>query len=821
MKSVNLQLELIPISPLNISTTCMNFRILIIVFAVMFVSTTNAQMTGITIEVDTAFYGPNTPTPDDTFDPLGTLDGFVTYKVYADFTNSTDEISAIYSDVAVLGTIPMEIDAPCGCFNPVATSVLMDASNSSFFWNAFPLWEYDTYWTIGMESSDSPGDIPQSIDLPDGEDICSSSISDGAFFVLSSPINAIAGDDLRILIAQVTTCGDWCFGASFHIFVEGQQTNPQFFEPTEQICVSNPCEPYLSEEATVSGAVLPCAGGSSTVEVEFLGVGDPTLASYVLLDEAGELIVGPQSNSSFDDLSPGNYSMVTIDEFTCMDTTSFAVTAPGPIQADFELVSNNDCFGEGDATVCLLAPGASGGSGDLIISVLDPVGLDVASVGGANECWTDLVCQDGDGAFTFSVNDSEGCSLDTVLFVNCPLPIEALITTSDIDCQGNANGAISAEASGGSGDLFIVVNSDTLLLPDTVLGLVPGNYNVQIIDIFDCSGGTEVIEVMEPEDITLQIISAAPITCGSDCNGAVDLLYFGGTGILTLEISDALSGLVASSQDSLCASEYVASIIDDNGCIANEPFLIDAPPPLEFLISTTSATCTGMSNGSADIFPAGGTGELTWMVTDTLGNIANLNNLSEMTYTATVSDVLGCQITDTFSIDVAIITDMILTTFPSPVTCWNAEDGTITVSIDGGDSPFTYLWSDPFDQTSATAIGLTEDTYTVTVTDAIGCNLTVSEAITHIEGCLFIADALTPNGDGYNDEWIVGGLLDFPQSEVKVYNRWGQLLFFSNEGDVHWDGRFNNQRLPVADYYYTIELSPYDPPITGTVSLKY
>jgi len=812
---------LIPISTLNISTTCMNFRLLIIGFAVMFVSTTNAQMTGITIEVDTAFYGPNTPSPEDTFDPLGTLDGFVTYKVYADFTNSTDVLSAIYSDVAVLGTIPMEIDAPCGCFNPVATSVLMDASNSSFFWDAFPLWEYDSYWTIGMESSDAPGDIPQSIDLPDGADICSSSISDGAVFLLSAPINSIAGSDLRILIAQVTTCGDWCLGASFHVFVEGVQTDPQFFEPTSQTCISNPCEPYLLQDATVSGAVLPCAGGSSTVEVEFLGLGDPTLATYVLLDQAGELIVGPQASSSFDDLSPGNYSMVVIDEFTCIDTTSFAVTAPGPILADFELVSNNDCFGEGDATVCLLAPGASGGSGDLLISVLDPVGLDVASVGGANECWIDLVCQDGDGAFTFSINDTEGCSLDTVLFVNCPLPIDALITTSDIDCQGNANGSIGAEASGGSGDLFIVVNSDTLLLPDTIQGLVPGNYNVQIIDIFDCTPGTVVIDVLEPDDITLQIVSAAPITCGSDCNGAVDLLYFGGTGFLTLEITDALSGLIASSQDSLCASEYVASIIDDNGCITNEPFLIDAPPPLEFLISTTSATCTGMSNGSADIFPAGGTGELTWMVTDTLGNVANLNNLSEMTYTAIVSDVLGCQITDTFSIDVAIITDMILTTFPSPVTCWNAEDGTITVSIDGGDSPFTYLWSDPFDQTSATAIGLTEDTYTVTVTDAVGCNLTVSEAITHIEGCLFIADALTPNGDGYNDEWIVGGLLDFPQSEVKVYNRWGQLLFFSSEGDVHWDGRFNNQRLPVADYYYTIELTPYDPPITGTVSLKY
>jgi gliding motility-associated-like protein len=164
---------------------------------------------------------------------------------------------------------------------------------------------------------------------------------------------------------------------------------------------------------------------------------------------------------------------------------------------------------------------------------------------------------------------------------------------------------------------------------------------------------------------------------------------------------------------------------------------------------------------------------------------------------------------------------MVLTTFPSPVTCWNAEDGTITVSIDGGADPFTYLWSDPYNQTSSTAVGLTEDVYSVTVTDAIGCNITTVEAITHIEGCLFIADAITPNGDGYNDEWIVGGLLDFPLSEVKVYNRYGQLLFHSNEGDVHWNGRFNDQRLPVADYYYTIVLTPYDPPITGTVSLKY
>ncbi|HHZ97396.1 MAG TPA: hypothetical protein EYN67_18045, partial [Flavobacteriales bacterium] len=180
----------------------MKFRLLILGFAFCLVSTTHAQMLGITIEVDTAFYGPNTPTIDDTFDPTGSMDGMVTYRVYADFANATDVISAIYSDVASLGTIPMEIDAPCGCFNPVNVSIAMDGSNSSLFWDAFPIWEYDTYWTVGMPSSDAPGIIPQAIGLPPGNEVCSASITDGSVFVAGSPINAIAGDDLRILVAQ-------------------------------------------------------------------------------------------------------------------------------------------------------------------------------------------------------------------------------------------------------------------------------------------------------------------------------------------------------------------------------------------------------------------------------------------------------------------------------------------------------------------------------------------------------------------------------------------------------------------------------------------
>ena len=83
----------------------------------LFSSIAMGQMTGVVVEVDTAFYEPTTFGP--TGDPIFTeLEGYVTYSLYAEFTNPTDELSSIYSDAVVLGTEPFYIDAPCGCFNP-------------------------------------------------------------------------------------------------------------------------------------------------------------------------------------------------------------------------------------------------------------------------------------------------------------------------------------------------------------------------------------------------------------------------------------------------------------------------------------------------------------------------------------------------------------------------------------------------------------------------------------------------------------------------------------------------------------------------------
>tara|TARA_Y100001954_G_C15819055_1_gene608954 strand:+ start:923 stop:3364 length:2442 start_codon:yes stop_codon:yes gene_type:complete len=813
----------------------MKIRIFFLGIGLFFTFVTHAQMTGVVMEVDTAFYGPNTPTPDDTFDPDGNLNGYVTYKVYAEFTNTTDVLSAIYADVGALGTPLMYIDAPCGCHNPVSGSVAMDGTNPSAFWiGPFADYQYDTYWTIGMPSSDAPGIIPQTLGLPSGNEVCSAQTTNGSVFLPGGPINAIAGDDYRVLIAQVTTCNDWCMNASFQVFIEGDQTENQFFSLPDEVCFEDPCKVYIEEEATVTGNILPCAGGESSIEVEFIGEGAMTLAEFNLYDDNDNLIVGPQDNTTFNNLGSGNYVMHVVDEFYCRDTVYFEVIEPNPIVAEFELTTDNNCFGQGDATVCISDGGPLGGTGALTLAAYDPTGTQITSYTNDSgfECWTDLVCIDEESGFTFSVFDTEGCVYDTIINVNCPLPITDSLSVTQIDCNGNANGSIYGEAQGGSGDIYLHVNANSLLAPNVFNSLAPGTYTVELIDDFGCSNGPQIIEIIEPSGLNLDILSAAPISCGSDCNGSVTLSYAGGTGELDLQIIDILLTDTIATLDSLCASDYSVTVIDANGCEITELFTINAPTPLEFLISPTNTTCTGMCDGSVDIFPAGGTAPLdlvgVWegpVLPDNLNSntSVDLNNLCDTTYIALVTDALGCVLTDTFSIGVDIVTDMVITTFTSPVTCWGEADGTITASVFGSHGPFTFQWSDPASQTTSTANNLTADSYSVVVTDTIGCKTTVIEQVDFIDGCMFIADAVTPNNDQINDKWIVGIDGYFPEFQAKVYNRYGQLLFTSEPGNqsIEWDPKFNGKNLPIADYYYVILLSPDAVPITGTVTVKY
>ena len=120
------------------------------------------------------------------------------------------------------------------------------------------------------------------------------------------------------------------------------------------------------------------------------------------------------------------------------------------------------------------------------------------------------------------------------------------------------------------------------------------------------------------------------------------------------------------------------------------------------------------------------------------------------------------------------------------------------------------------------AIGVTFYYATETVN---GCESPESTIMITIESCdIMVPTAFTPNGDGAHDDWEIPNLdVTFPNNVVKVYNRWGNLLFESAKGSYEtnrWDGTYNNEPLPVGSYYFIIELNDgKTEDKTGTISI--
>ena len=439
------------------------------------------QAIGVEVVVDTAFYGPNTPTPEDTFDPDGELDGYVSYLVYVNFTNPTDVLSAIFSDVNVYPQGgPMGLDAPCGCWNPIENSMIMTAFNNSLLWDT-PLFapnEYDTFWTIGKLSGDAPGSDANWLSNPEvgGDQICSAQVGDGGAFLTGAPVNAIAGDDLKVVVARVTTCGDWTLNLNLQVFVEGNQSNNQIYfldaDGGGAIAVEDPCEDYDETEAAVSNTVIACAGLSTDVSMQFLGLDAGsegttyTLATSTDGFVSDTTILSQTAASQFPGLTAGDYQVYVKNDFGCYDTTAFSVTSPDPIEAAFEIADNNSCFGEADALIVLPDSTLGGGTGALLPLAEDPQGSTVNPefVDGIYT-WDGLECIDGDGEFVFTVSDANGCTLKDTIYVNCPEPFDVAFASGDVVCTGDADGFISVEASGGSGS----VSYTHLTLPTTVI----------------------------------------------------------------------------------------------------------------------------------------------------------------------------------------------------------------------------------------------------------------------------------------------------------------------------------------------------------------
>lgn len=331
---------------------------------------------------------------------------------------------------------------------------------------------------------------------------------------------------------------------------------------------------------------------------------------------------------------------------------------------------------------------------------------------------------------------------------NVDLSFQNQISTTDVSCNGGADGTVTIISTGGHPNYTYSADAVNYFPVNTIGNLPAGNGQIWASSGAN-SGCIEQIPITinEPTAITTLVVGTNPNCVGGN-DGSADLTVSGGTPPYTFSWS---SGSTQKDPTNLSAGNNTVTITDANGCTATESVLLTDPPPITTSITGTDPICNGGNDGSANLTVNNGTAPFTfnWSSGSTQEDPTNLTAGNN---TVTITDVNGCTASE--SIVLNDPPSILPNAYANYVSSVGACDGEGVANPSGGLAPYTYLWSNG--QITQVATGLCVGQHTVTVTDANGC--VGSQIITvNVPACLTDVDFYTwqQAGQPANGNWVV------------------------------------------------------------------
>jgi PKD repeat protein len=340
---------------------------------------------------------------------------------------------------------------------------------------------------------------------------------------------------------------------------------------------------------------------------------------------------------------------------------------------------------------------------------------------------------------SYNVTDPSGntaqCQFDVeVLSIPVALNLQPLVFQCGytISCAGSADGSITAEVIGGCPPYqFLWGNGETT---QGITNLYAGTYQLTVTD---ANGGTAsaTITLAEPSVISTTSIQLSTYTGGLNisCNGAFDgsinAAFAGGADCEAYTYSwvgpngfssadAAISGLEAGS--------YSLILTDANGCTHNETVVLTEPTSISITAtSIIDVSCFGFSDGEATVNVSGGAAPYAYLWSNGATS-AHATGFAAGAQTVVVTDINGCsdslaiQIQQPVAIDASVQVVSDYNGFA--VSCYNSSDGSASVNVSGGNSPYSFLWST--NETTQTISNLAAGNYSVEITDNRGCTTT-------------------------------------------------------------------------------------------------
>ncbi len=176
-------------------------------------------------------------------------------------------------------------------------------------------------------------------------------------------------------------------------------------------------------------------------------------------------------------------------------------------------------------------------------------------------------------------------------------------------------------------------------------------------------------------------------------------------------------------------------------------------------------------------------------------------------YMVVVTDQIGCK--DSAYVNIQVFTKAIANAGPDKIMI---QGGWVTLSGSIQGSYLSYFWSPPTAINNTQALlpvvsPAADAAYVLTVLSNSGCGISTDTVLVKLYKDIFIPNAFSPNGDAINPTWNIPALNAYPDFELTVFNRYGEVVFHNRNINKPWDGSFKDRILPIGAYTYLINLN--------------
>jgi hypothetical protein len=491
--------------------------------------------------------------------------------------------------------------------------------------------------------------------------------------------------------------------------------------------------------ATGTQTNISCNGGSTGTATVLPTGGTP---SYNYSWSNGKTSAGVTG------LTAGNYNVIIKDANGCTYQQSFVITQPTQLITNFSgFTQTSACKNTGTATVS-----ANGGTAPYVYNWGGAAG------GQTGTTATGL----GVGNYTVTVSDANGCSSTQIAPVTAIAPLSYTLTPNNSTCGTGAY--ITAAATGGTGPYTFHFSSGKTISTSGTAGdgpLATGTYSVTITDADGCSGTQTVSVTSTSQNAVTATYTRSP--AGVVCAGTPVVFTNTGTttgtyswGVAQNSTTIASGTTVDFSYTFLTAGSYtVVHTVSNSFCSTpvSENIQVINCSASPSVIATGNTTCPGVCT-TVTSSAGGGTSPYiySWSTGATTQDISPCP-ATTTTYTVKITDAGG--ITATSSATVTVNPAISVTA--TPILNCGTNSGSVTATVTGGTSGFTYSWSNGITTVtsgSSQISNLPSNTYSVTVTDAKGCSATSSAVIDPPFAAQYIKGTINCAGCGCK-EWIM------------------------------------------------------------------